>query len=88
MARPSPVLPVLRERRRRPPTPRPGSPGTPWRIGVAHPLRPGELATATTAHHDLAVAASGTAVRGAHILDPHRGHLPPRTPRSPSSGPA
>lgn len=48
-------------------------PGTPWRIGIAHPLRPGELATAITAHHDLAVATSGTAERGAHILDPHNG---------------
>lgn len=49
------------------------APGTPWRIGVAHPLRPGELATVITAHDDLAVATSGTAERGAHILDPHRG---------------
>jgi thiamine biosynthesis lipoprotein len=49
------------------------APGTPWRIGIAHPLRPGELATVITAKHDLAVATSGTAERGAHILNPHHG---------------
>ncbi|MEV7326005.1 FAD:protein FMN transferase [Streptomyces sp. NPDC093970] len=45
----------------------------PWRIGIAHPLRRGHLATVITAHDDLAIATSGTAERGAHILDPHRG---------------
>ncbi|MFB7462090.1 FAD:protein FMN transferase [Streptomyces sp. NPDC056224] len=49
------------------------TPGTPWRIGITHPLRPGELATVVTADHDLAVATSGTAERGAHILNPHTG---------------
>lgn len=49
------------------------APGTPWRIGIAHPLRTGDLATVVTTHHDLAVATSGTAERGAHILDPHDG---------------
>ncbi|MEW2120581.1 FAD:protein FMN transferase [Streptomyces sp. NPDC005474] len=48
-------------------------PGTPWRVGIAHPLRPGELATVITAAHDLAVATSGTAERGVHIVDPHTG---------------
>ncbi|WP_443065392.1 FAD:protein FMN transferase [Streptomyces sp. NBC_00536] len=48
-------------------------PGRPWRIGIAHPLRPGELLTVITADHDLAVATSGTAERGAHIFDPHTG---------------
>ncbi|MFI5530248.1 FAD:protein FMN transferase [Kitasatospora sp. NPDC051853] len=46
--------------------------GGPWRIGVAHPLRPGALATVLTGH-DLAVATSGTAERGAHVLDPSTG---------------
>ncbi|WP_344464153.1 FAD:protein FMN transferase [Kitasatospora kazusensis] len=46
--------------------------GGPWRIGVAHPLHPGEL-IAVVAGHDLAVATSGTAERGPHILDPHTG---------------
>ncbi|MCL7379949.1 FAD:protein FMN transferase [Streptomyces sp. 35G-GA-8] len=50
----------------------PAALGIPWRIGIAHPLRPGELATVIAAHHDLAIATSGTAERGAHILDPHR----------------
>ncbi|MCX5387307.1 FAD:protein FMN transferase [Streptomyces sp. NBC_00083] len=45
----------------------------PWRVGIAHPLRPGTLATVVTAPHDLAIATSGTAERGAHILDPHTG---------------
>ncbi|MFI5628685.1 FAD:protein FMN transferase [Streptomyces sp. NPDC051664] len=44
-----------------------------WRIGIAHPLQPGKLATVITAHGDLAVATSGTAERGAHILNPHHG---------------
>ncbi|MBP0457508.1 FAD:protein FMN transferase [Streptomyces montanisoli] len=48
------------------------APGTPWRVGVAHPLRPGEL-VAVAEGNDLAVATSGTAERGAHILDPHTG---------------
>ncbi|ATL32253.1 FAD:protein FMN transferase [Streptomyces formicae] len=47
--------------------------GAPWRIGIAHPLRPGELATVIAAHHDLAVATSGTAERGAHVLAPRDG---------------
>ncbi|MFE4974750.1 FAD:protein FMN transferase [Kitasatospora sp. NPDC056651] len=46
--------------------------GGPWRIGVADPRRPGLLA-AVLAGHGLAVATSGTAERGAHILDPHTG---------------
>ncbi|WP_328545748.1 FAD:protein FMN transferase [Streptomyces platensis] len=55
------------------------APGTPWRIGIAHPLRPGELCTVVTGRN-LAVATSGTAERGAHILDPHTG--------TPATGPA
>ncbi|GAA2345621.1 FAD:protein FMN transferase [Streptomyces caniferus] len=54
-------------------------PGVPWRVGIAHPLRPGELCTIVTGH-DLAIATSGTAERGAHILSPHRG--------APADGPA
>ncbi|MFE6054463.1 FAD:protein FMN transferase [Kitasatospora sp. NPDC056446] len=46
--------------------------GGPWRIGVADPRRPGLLA-AVLAGRDLAVATSGTAERGAHILDPYTG---------------
>ncbi|MEU0845192.1 FAD:protein FMN transferase [Streptomyces sp. NPDC005962] len=48
------------------------APGTPWRIGIAHPTRPGELVAVVTGR-DLAVATSGTAERGPHILDPNTG---------------
>jgi FAD:protein FMN transferase len=51
------------------------APGTPWRIGIADPLTPGELA-AVVAGDGIAVATSGTAERGAHILDPHLGTRP------------
>ncbi|MEV0237390.1 FAD:protein FMN transferase [Nonomuraea sp. NPDC050786] len=44
----------------------------PWRIGIAHPLRPGALSAVVTGH-DLAVATSGSAERGPHIIDPHTG---------------
>jgi thiamine biosynthesis lipoprotein len=50
----------------------PGAGATPWRVGVASPLRPGTLAFAVTGR-DFAVATSGTAERGAHIMDPVRG---------------
>jgi thiamine biosynthesis lipoprotein len=49
--------------------------GQPWRIGIAHPLRPGTLALVVTGR-DFAVATSGVAERGAHIIDPHTGHPP------------
>lgn len=51
-----------------------GAPGPdrPWRVGIADPRRPGELAAVLTGR-DLAVATSGTAERGAHILDPRTG---------------
>jgi FAD:protein FMN transferase len=44
----------------------------PWRVGIADPLRPGRLALVVGAT-DCAVATSGTAERGPHILDPHTG---------------
>ncbi|MGW5232972.1 FAD:protein FMN transferase [Streptomyces nodosus] len=54
-----------------------GAPGPhrPWRVGVADPLRPGGLAAVVTAAGaaELAVATSGTAERGAHIVDPRTG---------------
>jgi thiamine biosynthesis lipoprotein len=43
-----------------------------WRIGIADPLRPGALAL-VVAGRQFAVATSGTAERGAHIIDPHTG---------------
>jgi FAD:protein FMN transferase len=47
------------------------SPG-PWRVGVADPFRPGRLALVVAAR-DCAVATSGTAERGAHIVNPRTG---------------
>jgi thiamine biosynthesis lipoprotein len=44
--------------------------GRPWRIGIAHPLRRGALA-AVVVGSGLAVATSGTAERGGHVVDPH-----------------
>ncbi|MCH0565591.1 FAD:protein FMN transferase [Streptomyces sp. MUM 2J] len=50
-------------------------PGRPWRVGIADPLRPGGLAAVISAAgvDRLAVATSGTAERGAHIVDPRTG---------------
>ncbi|MFI1565910.1 FAD:protein FMN transferase [Streptomyces sp. NPDC020490] len=47
----------------------------PWRVGVSDPLRPGGLAAVISAAgtQELAVATSGTAERGAHIVDPRTG---------------
>ncbi|MDN5381389.1 MULTISPECIES: FAD:protein FMN transferase [Streptomyces] len=54
-----------------------GSPGPqrPWRVGVSDPLRPGALAAVVSAAgaEELAVATSGTAERGAHVVDPRTG---------------
>lgn len=47
-------------------------PGEPWRIGIADPLRPGALAL-VVAGSDFAVATSGLAERGCHIVNPHTG---------------
>ena len=47
-------------------------PGQPWRVGIAHPLRPGSLALVVSGQ-DFAVATSGTAERGPHIINPHTG---------------
>ncbi|MGC0417337.1 FAD:protein FMN transferase [Embleya sp. AB8] len=55
-------------------------PGEPWRVGVAHPLREGELCTVVQGR-ELAIATSGVAERGCHILDPHTG----RAARGPAS---
>ncbi|MET9293136.1 FAD:protein FMN transferase [Streptomyces sp. NPDC003077] len=48
------------------------SPGTPWRVGIADPRRPGRLLTVVTGR-DLAIATSGTTERGCHITDPRTG---------------
>ncbi|MEV0810179.1 FAD:protein FMN transferase [Micromonospora sp. NPDC050200] len=43
-----------------------------WRVGIEDPDRPGRLLDVLT-RHDGAVATSGTARRGAHIVDPRTG---------------
>lgn len=48
------------------------SPAAAWRVGIADPFRPGRLALVVAAR-DSAVATSGIAERGAHIVDPHTG---------------
>ncbi|WP_034091348.1 FAD:protein FMN transferase [Streptacidiphilus albus] len=47
-------------------------PGRPWGLAVAHPLHPGAFATLVRGQ-DIALATSGTAERGGHILDPRTG---------------
>ncbi|HEX3540978.1 MAG TPA: FAD:protein FMN transferase [Acidimicrobiales bacterium] len=47
-------------------------PGQPWHAGICHPLVPGRL-TVIVAGRDLAVATSGTAERGHHVIDPRSG---------------
>jgi thiamine biosynthesis lipoprotein len=45
----------------------------PWRVGIADPFHRSRLALVVEAAGS-AVATSGTAERGAHIIDPHLGH--------------
>ncbi|MER6398177.1 FAD:protein FMN transferase [Kitasatospora sp. NPDC001603] len=52
------------------------APGRSWRVGIADPAAPGRLAAVVEARDRLAVAGSGTAERGQHILDPHTGRPP------------
>lgn len=47
----------------------------PWRLGIVDPRDPGRL-LATVAGADLALATSGTAERGQHVLDPRTGQPP------------
>ena len=46
--------------------------GPPWRVGIADPLSRGRLALVVEAR-DCGVATSGTAERGAHIVNPRTG---------------
>lgn len=48
------------------------APGAPWQIGIAHPLEPGAIASVVHLT-DGAVATSGVAERGAHVIDPFTG---------------
>jgi thiamine biosynthesis lipoprotein len=54
---------------------RPGRLPQPWRVAIADPFRPGGLAL-VVAVTGGAVATSGIAERGAHIIDPHTGRPP------------
>jgi FAD:protein FMN transferase len=49
-----------------------GAPGQPWRVGIADPLRRDRVLTVVTGR-DFAVATSGIAERGAHIVNPFTG---------------
>jgi thiamine biosynthesis lipoprotein len=51
------------------------APARPWRVGIADPLRRGQL-LGTASGNRLAVATSGTAERGTHLVDPHTGDRP------------
>jgi FAD:protein FMN transferase len=46
--------------------------GRPWVAGIADPLRPGTVMS-TLPMTDGAIATSGTAERGGHVVDPHTG---------------
>jgi FAD:protein FMN transferase len=48
------------------------APGVPWQIGIAHPLERGAFASVVRLT-DGAVATSGIAERGTHVLDPFTG---------------
>lgn len=48
------------------------SPGQPWRVGISDPLDRARLLT-VVAGRDVAVATSGVAERGPHIIDPRTG---------------
>jgi thiamine biosynthesis lipoprotein len=50
--------------------------GRPWRVGIAHPLQPDRYVRVVQGSGVLAVATSGGAERGAHIVDPHTGSRP------------
>jgi thiamine biosynthesis lipoprotein len=48
------------------------APGVPWRVGITHPLDRVSLVAVVTGR-DIAVATSGIAERGHHIIDPYTG---------------
>jgi thiamine biosynthesis lipoprotein len=48
------------------------APGRPWRVGIVDPEDRSRV-LATVSGRDLAIATSGTAERGAHIVDPRTG---------------
>jgi thiamine biosynthesis lipoprotein len=63
------------------------SPGAKWRVGISDPRDPTRL-VAVVAGRDIAVATSGTAERGAHIIDPHTGGSPDSLASATITGPS
>jgi thiamine biosynthesis lipoprotein len=63
-------------------------PGREWTVGIADPAEPGRVLTTVTGSTGFAVATSGTAERGAHLVDPFTGrpvtHLASATVTGPS----
>ena len=62
-------------------SPAPGIPGSvpPWRVGISDPVRPGTFAGVlelVAAPDRWALATSGPAERGPHVVDPHTGARP------------
>jgi FAD:protein FMN transferase len=51
------------------------APGRPWGVGITDPRNPGQT-VATVRGNELAVATSGSAERGLHVIDPHTGSRP------------
>ncbi|MDQ2797827.1 MAG: FAD:protein FMN transferase [Actinomycetota bacterium] len=51
------------------------APGRPWSVGIADPARPGRLIARVEGSGAFAVATSGNAERGAHVVDPRSGQL-------------
>jgi FAD:protein FMN transferase len=54
---------------------KPGDPGADWHVGISDPRDPARL-VAVVAGRDIAVATSGIAERGDHIVDPRTGRPP------------
>lgn len=63
------------------------APGRPWRVGIEDPLDRPRILTVVTGR-DLAVATSGTAARGAHLLDPFTGRAVTRHASATVIGPS
>lgn len=47
-----------------------------WRVGIADPFHPGGVLRTVIGAGPLGIATSGTAERGAHVIDPHTGERP------------
>jgi thiamine biosynthesis lipoprotein len=62
-------------------------PGRPWTVGISDPHDRGRILT-TVSGRDFAVATSGTAERGAHLLDPFTGRPVTHLAAATVTGPA